>query len=97
MRNDRGTLQIKTENLAPTSTVPHQFPLGPFTVHVSPNHHEIYTRYTIMANGVPIRDQISYPEVEDGWQGLAFSRANHVLNEQQLAELKSFRQETRKV
>ncbi len=90
MRNDRGTLQIKTENLTPTTTMPHQFTLGPFTVQCLPRYYEIYTRYTIMANGVPIRDQISYPEEEDGWQGLAFSKANHVLTEEQLMALKEF-------
>lgn len=98
MRNDRGTLKVRTETEAPKtgSGITH-FPLGPFTVQCTPNAYEHYTRYTLFANGVPIRDQISYPEVEDGWQGLAFARANHVLDEEQLAKLKDFRQAHRQV
>ncbi len=90
MKNNHGTLRVQTENDIP-STVPQQFALGPFTVQASPNFYEVYTRYTIMAGGVPVRDQISYPEVEDGWQGLAFAKANHLLTEEQLAVVKNFR------
>ena len=68
-----------------------QFQLGPFEVQCLPNYYEIYTRYTILADGVPIRDQISYPEVEDGWQGLAFAKANHTLTHEQSALLAQFR------
>lgn len=54
--------------------MPYQFPLDPFTVLASPKFYEVYTRYTLFANGVPIRDQITYPEIDDGWQGLSFTR-----------------------
>lgn len=90
MKNDRGTLRVKTQNPNPNSTKAHEFPLGPFTVTAYPRYHEGYTRYTISANGVPIRNQISYPEVDDGWQGIAFSKANRILTEEQLVALKEF-------
>lgn len=91
MRNDRGTLKVRTETEAPKtgSGITH-FPLGPFTVQCTPNAYEHYTRYTLFANGVPIRDQITYPEVEDGWQGIAFAKSNRTLTEAQLEALKEF-------
>lgn len=97
MRNDRGTLQIKTGNLPIVPVTPYQFLLDPFTVHVTPNAYEHYTRYTLLANGVPIRDQISYPEEDDGWQGLSFCRANHSLTEAETEALKEFHHQQRHV
>ena len=74
-----------------------QFQLGPFEVQCYPNHYEIYTRYTILANGVPVRDQISFPEEDNGWQGLAFAKANHTLTEEQEQVLKKFRYYTQRI
>ena len=73
----------------------HYFSLGPFHVQCTPNAYEHYTRYTILANGILIRDQISYPEIEDGWQGIAFSKSNRILTEEQLVALKEFGHPTR--
>lgn len=69
---------------------PNTYQLGPFKVLSLPYHYELYTRYTLLANGVPIRDQISAPEMEDGWQGIAFCKANHLLTDEQLAMIKDF-------
>lgn len=62
---------------------PNYFSLGPFEVRHFPHFHGLYSRYIITANGVPVRYQISYPEVEDGWQGIAFETSNHTLTEEQ--------------
>jgi len=90
MKNNHGTIRVRTENDT-LSTIAQQFALGPFVVQASPNFYEVYTRYTILANGVPVRDQISYPEIDDGWQGLAFTQANHLLTKEQSAAVKNFR------
>ena len=91
MRNERGTLKVGTGGEAHnTERGVLQFHLGPFTVQCAPRYYEIYTRYTLFANDVPIRDQISYPEEEDGWQGIAFCKCNHILTEKQLEALKEF-------
>ena len=92
MRNERGTLRAKTDYDTPPSTGHEvaQFTLGPFTVTAQPNHYEVYTRYAMFADGVLVREQISYPEEEDGWQGLSFCKANHTLTDEQLEVLKNF-------
>lgn len=65
------------------------FQLGPFRVLCQPYFREQYHRYTILANGVPIRDQITYPEVEDGWLGLAATQAD---TPERVDKLRAFRE-----
>lgn len=91
MKNNHGTLRRQTSNAEVTGNKIYHFTLGPFTVRCHPRYHEIYTRYVVMADGVPVRYQISYPEVEDGWQGMAFSTENKLLTDERLAALNNFR------
>lgn len=62
-------------NLTPAA---YDFALPPFTVRCTPapvpNN---YSLYVISANGVPVRQQSSYPEVADGWIGLAFTLVDY--------------------
>lgn len=63
-----------------TNITPHSFTLGPFEVQCHPRYHGIYSLYIMTANGVPVRRQISYPEVADGWIGLAFTLEDYSKN-----------------
>mgnify|MGYP001601648329 CR=1 FL=1 len=54
------------------------FALPPFTVSCTPSPDpNNYLVYAISADGVPVRQQSSYPEIADGWIGLAFTLDNH--------------------
>lgn len=48
-----------------------RFTLGSFEVTEKVRHFDgRYSLYTVLADGVPVRQQISYPDIEDGWSGL---------------------------
>lgn len=77
-----------------TFVKPHSFSLGPFEVRCLPRYHGLYSLYILSANDVPIRRQISSPEVADGWIGLAFTVADCDKNlpeedKQRLSEFKA--------
>jgi hypothetical protein len=76
---------------------PHSFSLAPFEVRCLPYFHGLYSLYILTANGVPIRRQISYPEVADGWIGLAFTITNHdkSLLPEEAAKLSEFKSSLR--
>lgn len=63
-----------------TNIKPHSFSLGPFEVRCLPRYHGIYSLYIVTASGVPVRRQISCPEVADGWVGLAFTLEDYSKN-----------------
>lgn len=69
------------------------FILGPFEIRENPRHFDnMYSLYEVFANDVPVRRQISYPEIEDGWLGVsnALPNVSKYLTTEQVEKLKTF-------
>ena len=65
---------MRQENKILTSL---RFSIGPFSVLSRPRYDSPYYRYILSVSGVPVRQQTSYPEVTDGWIGLATTLENY--------------------